>query len=281
MQSNIREKITKTDKKEFNKKNEEKLKELHSPFARRDLNKIIIMRRESSELTKYSANAMLAAKISLINEIASLADVCGADITEVREGIGSDSRIGKAFLFPGPGFGGSCFPKDVSALAGFGSLSRIKPFVLNSILKRNEAQKEVPYQKLHKLLGDESGKTIAIFGLAFKANTDDVRESSSVYLARKLISLGAKLRVHDPKAMGNFKGELKGVDITYTNSIYEAAEGANAIVIMTEWSKFRSPDFKKIFDLMQEPKVVVDARNLWDPKKIREIGFKYDSIGRP
>ncbi|MBS3111953.1 UDP-glucose/GDP-mannose dehydrogenase family protein [Candidatus Woesearchaeota archaeon] len=258
---------------------EEKLKELFEPYGRKDLNKIIVMSRVTSELTKYAANSMLASRVSMMNEISAIADIYGADITKIREGIGSDKRIGKEFLFPGPGFGGSCFPKDVSALAYTGS--SINPVMLQAVLERNILQKQVPFNKLKNLLGPITGKTITVLGLSFKANTDDVRESPSIDLVKRLISHGTIINVYDPQGMPNFKKILSDDSIKYTESIYDAIEGSHAIILMTEWNQFRNPDFEKIFKLMKDPKVIIDSRNLWNPERMRKIGFKYDSIGRP
>ena len=258
---------------------EEKLKELFEPYGRKDLNKIIVMSRVTSELTKYAANSMLASRVSMMNEISAIADIYGADITKIREGIGSDKRIGKEFLFPGPGFGGSCFPKDVSALAYTGS--SINPVMLQAVLERNILQKQIPFNKLKNLLGPITGKTITVLGLSFKANTDDVRESPSIDLVKRLISHGTIINVYDPKGMTNFKKILSDDSIKYTESIYDAIEGSHAIILMTEWNQFRNPDFEKIFKLMKDPKVIIDSRNLWNPERMRKIGFKYDSIGRP
>ena len=254
------------------------LAELHAPFLRSG-HPFLVMSPESSEMTKYVANCCLATKISFINEMANLCERLGADINEVRQGIGHDERIGFQFLHPGVGYGGSCFPKDVSAMAALseqvGSPSRI----LDAVRRVNEAQKALLMAKLVELLdGDLTGKTVAVWGLAFKPRTDDVREAPSLVLIRQLLDAGADVRVFDPEALDNVK-EIFGDSITYCDRAYGTAEGADALAVVTEWQEFRNPDFEVLRRLMN-CRVIVDGRNLYDPAQMRQLGFAYASVGR-
>ena len=253
--------------------------ELYAPFVRTG-NPIIFMDLASAEMTKYAANAMLATRISFMNQIARLCDAVGADVTLVRKGIGSDRRIGPAFLFPGPGYGGSCFPKDVKALIRTGRDCGVSLDVLESVEAANERQKRVLYEKLARQFGGKlRNVTVAVWGLAFKAETDDVRESPALVLAEQLIEAGARVRVHDPAAMETARREL-GDRVTYGGTAYEALQGAAALVIVTEWLEYRNPDFGRIKQALSRP-LIVDGRNLYDPQRLARLGFVYESIGRP
>ncbi len=236
--------------------------ELYAPFVRTG-NPIIFMDVPSAEMTKYAANAMLATRISFMNQIARLCEAVGADVTHVRKGIGTDRRIGSAFLFPGPGYGGSCFPKDVKAVE-----------------VSNERQKRVLFEKLQRHFdGNLDGQTIAVWGLAFKAETDDVRESPALVLVEELLCAGAKVRVHDPAALETARRQL-GDRVTYAGQAYDALQGAAALAIVTEWLEYRNPDFAKIKQLLSR-RLIVDGRNLYDPSRLARLGLTYDSIGRP
>jgi UDPglucose 6-dehydrogenase len=221
---------------------------------------------------------MLATRISFMNEIANLCERVGADVDNVRKGIGTDSRIGSAFLFPGPGYGGSCFPKDVKALVRTASECGMPLRVLTSVEEANEAQKRRLSAKLRELLGDLRGRRIAIWGLAFKPNTDDMREAASLVLIDELLEAGAEVVAHDPVAMHETKRRL-GDRIRYASTNYDALEGADALVIVTDWNEYRHPDFERIKATLKSP-VVVDGRNLYDTRKMASLGFRYASIGR-
>jgi len=255
------------------------LHELYAPFLRNE-NPFLVMSPESAELTKYAANAMLATKISFINEMANICERVGGDINDVRRGIGHDARIGFKFLFPGVGYGGSCFPKDVRELAYKSRSVEHEPSILNAVIETNERQKHVLESKLagHFQQG-LADRVIAIWGLAFKPRTDDIREAPALVLIDWLLSQGAKLQVYDPAAMENVC-RRHGERLTYAASDMQALEGADALVIMTEWPEFRNPDFEKMRTLLREP-VVFDGRNLYSLEQMREDGFTYYSIGRP
>ncbi len=253
--------------------------ELYAPFVRTG-NPIIFMDLASAEMTKYAANAMLATRISFMNQIARLCDAVGADVTLVRKGIGSDRRIGPAFLFPGPGYGGSCFPKDVKALIRTAQDCGVSLDVLDSVETANERQKRVLYEKLARHFGGKlRNVTVGVWGLAFKAETDDVRESPALVLVEQLLEAGARVRAHDPAAMDTARREL-GDRVTYASTAYEALEGAAALVIATEWLEYRNPDFGRIKQALSRP-LIVDGRNLYDPQRLARLGFVYESIGRP
>jgi len=253
--------------------------ELYAPFVRTG-NPIIFMDLASAEMTKYAANAMLATRISFMNQIARLCDVVGADVTLVRKGIGSDRRIGPAFLFPGPGYGGSCFPKDVKALIRTAQDCGVTLDVLDAVEAANERQKRVLYEKLARHFGGKlRNVTVGVWGLAFKAETDDVRESPALVLVEQLLEAGARVRAHDPAAMDTARREL-GDRVTYAATAYEALEGAAALVIATEWLEYRNPDFGRIKQALSRP-LIVDGRNLYDPQRLARLGFVYESIGRP
>lgn len=258
------------------------MKELYAPFVRTN-NPIIIMDVVSAELTKYAANTMLATRVSFMNEISNLCEIVGADINQVRIGMGMDSRIGMSFLFPGIGYGGSCFPKDVQALIKTAKDFGMKLRIPISTEEVNADQKGVITQKIIKHFGKDkiAGKVFGIWGLAFKPKTDDVREAPALRVCRELINLGAKLQAYDPEAMNTFK-EKFGDDpaIMYTQSNYDALTQADALLVCTEWSEFRNPNFEKIQQRLRT-KLIFDGRNIFDPKEMRELGFTYYSIGRP
>jgi UDPglucose 6-dehydrogenase len=251
--------------------------ELYAPFVRTG-KPIIFMDIPSAEMTKYAANAMLATRISFMNEIANLCERVGADVDNVRKGIGSDTRIGPAFLFPGPGYGGSCFPKDVKALVRTASECGVPLRVLESVEEANEAQKHRLFAKLRELLGDVRGRRVAIWGLAFKPNTDDMREAASLVLIDELLAAGATVVAHDPVAMHETQRRL-GDRIEYAKGSYDALDGADALVIVTDWNEYRHPDFGRIKQALKAA-VVVDGRNLYDRRKMQGLGFHYASIGR-
>lgn len=255
----------------------EVLDELYKPFLRTD-RPFIVMGIESAEMTKYVANCMLATKISFINEMANLCERVGADINEVRRGIGHDQRIGFAFLFPGVGYGGSCFPKDVRALIRVAEERGMKTRILETVDGVNNAQKQVLFQKINNYFdGNLQGRTIAIWGLSFKPQTDDVREAPSLVLIEQLLGAGATVRAHDPVAVDNVK-QLFPENVTYCNHHYDALENADALAIVTEWNEFRTPDFGYMKHKMKQA-VVFDGRNLYEPSKLRELGFHYAGIG--
>jgi UDPglucose 6-dehydrogenase len=254
------------------------LRELYEPFVRSG-NPILFMDIPSAEVTKYAANAMLAARIALVNQFAAVCERVGADIEHVRRGIGSDARIGKAFLFPGPGYGGSCFPKDVKALCATGREAGAPLGILEAVEVANGRQKEVPVAKLRDALGALRGRTVAVWGLAFKAQTDDMREAASLVVVEELLAGGATVRVHDPKALEEARRHF-GTRVTYCDHRYDALEGADALIVLTEWQEYRVFDVGRALKLMARP-VMVDARNLYEPVRLREHGFTYASIGRP
>ncbi|MGH7604409.1 MAG: UDP-glucose dehydrogenase family protein [Gemmatimonadaceae bacterium] len=253
--------------------------ELYGPFVRSG-KPIILMDIPSAEMTKYAANGMLATRISFMNEIANLCDKLGANVEFVRRGIGSDSRIGPSFLFPGPGFGGSCFPKDVRALVKTGQECGVSLDVLAGVHSANERQKTILLSKVRRALGgDLKGRRIAIWGLAFKAGTDDMREAPSLILIAALLAEGVSVCAHDPAAMEHTRG-LLGNRIDYAETNYEALVGADALVVVTDWNEYRHPDFERVKRTLKQP-VIVDGRNLYDVERMRELGVRYHSIGRP
>jgi UDPglucose 6-dehydrogenase len=251
---------------------------LYEPFVRQG-NPIIFMDERSAEMTKYAANSYLATRISFMNEIANLCERLGADVDMVRKGMGSDNRIGKRFLFPGVGYGGSCFPKDVQALAKTAQESEYDFKILKAVMHVNDLQKEILSSKILKYFqGDLKGKTIGVWGLAFKPNTDDIREAPALTIISRLLNKGAKIKAYDPEAMENVKS-LFGDKIEFSTNEYEAIEGVDALAIITEWNEFRTPDFERMTQLMNAP-VIFDGRNIYDVKLTRDMGFYYDSIGR-
>ena len=251
--------------------------ELYAPFVRTG-KPIIFMDIPSAEMTKYAANAMLATRISFMNEIANLCERVGADVDNVRKGIGSDGRIGPAFLFPGPGYGGSCFPKDVKALVRTAKECDVPLRVLASVEEANDVQKHRLFDKLKRVLGDLRGRRVAVWGLAFKPNTDDMREAPALVLIDALLQAGAEVVAHDPVAMHEAKRRI-GDRIAYAETNYGALPGADALVIVTDWNEYRHPDFARIKETLKTP-VVVDGRNLYDRRKMAALGFTYASIGR-
>lgn len=254
------------------------LRELYQPFLRTD-KPFLVMSPESAELTKYVANALLATKISFINEMANLCERMGGDINDVRRGIGHDRRIGFSFLFPGVGYGGSCFPKDIRALASMANKLGYVPQILNTIDEINDRQKNVlPLNILEQFDGDVSKKTIAVWGLAFKPKTDDIREAPSLVLISRLLEGGAKIQAHDPEAMDNVR-EIFGNKVTFTEKPMDALDDADALAICTEWDEFRNPNMLEMKQRMTNP-LIFDGRNLYEPNQIREAGFTYYSIGR-
>jgi UDPglucose 6-dehydrogenase len=255
------------------------LEQLYAPFVRTG-NPLIFMDIPSAEMTKYAANAMLATRISFMNQIAQLCEAAGADVTQVRKGIGTDRRIGPAFLFPGPGYGGSCFPKDVAALIASGAVHGVPLDILQAVAAANERQKRVLFDKLARHFANRlGGATVAVWGLAFKAETDDVRDSPALVLVEALLGAGARVRVHDPAALQTARHAL-GDRVTYATHAYAALEGAAALAIVTEWLEYRNPDFDRIKRLLSRP-LIVDGRNLYEPDRLARLGFTYDSIGRP
>jgi len=255
------------------------MSELYAPFVRTG-KPILVMDITSAEMTKYAANGMLAARISFMNEIANLCDKLGANVDFVRKGIGSDSRIGQSFLFPGPGYGGSCFPKDVKALVKMGQACGVPLQVLAAVESANERQKKVLLDKLRGALGDSlRGARVAMWGLAFKAGTDDMREAPALTLIEALLDEGVSICAHDPAA-ANHARALLGNRIDYAETNYEALAGADALVVVTDWNEYRHPDFERVKRTLRQP-VIVDGRNLYDVEKMRELGVRYHSIGRP
>jgi UDPglucose 6-dehydrogenase len=253
--------------------------ELYQPYLRTD-KPLVAMSPESAEMTKYVANALLSTKISFINEIANLCEHVRADINDVRRGIGHDSRIGFAFLFPGVGYGGSCFPKDVRALAALARRHGVAPRILEAVHEVNEHQKSVLFAKLQRhFQGQLDGRVIAVWGLSYKPGTDDIREAPSLVLLEQLLAQGATLRVYDPEAMANVR-RLFGTRLTYCAQRDDALEGADALAIVTEWKQFVHPDFERMKQRMRSP-VIFDGRNLYNPVRMQENGFTYYSIGRP
>jgi UDPglucose 6-dehydrogenase len=254
------------------------LLDLYAPFVRQG-NPIIFMDEKSAELTKYAANSFLATKITFMNEIAQLCERMGADVDMVRKGIGSDERIGKRFLFPGIGYGGSCFPKDVQALAKSANEVNYDFKILEAVMEVNENQKLHLLPKIKAYFNNDlKGKKIALWGLAFKPNTDDIREAPALYIIEELLKAGAIVNAYDPEAMNNVKG-LLGDTITFSERQYDALADADILVIATEWSEFRTPDFEKIISLLKN-KVIFDGRNLFDLQHMEDMGFYYVSVGR-
>ncbi|HKC79744.1 MAG TPA: UDP-glucose/GDP-mannose dehydrogenase family protein [Gemmatimonadaceae bacterium] len=253
--------------------------EVYAPFVRTG-KPILIMDIASAEMTKYAANGMLATRISFMNEIANLCDKVGANVDFVRKGIGSDSRIGQSFLFPGPGYGGSCFPKDVKALVKLAAERDVHLDVLRGVESANERQKLVLVEKVRSALGGAlKGRRIALWGLAFKAGTDDLREAPSLTLIDALLEEGVTICAHDPAALDHAR-VLLGNRIDYAETNYEALAGADALVVVTDWNEYRHPDFRRVKSTLRQP-VIVDGRNLYDVEKMRELGVQYHSIGRP
>jgi UDPglucose 6-dehydrogenase len=253
--------------------------ELYAPFTRQGGNRVLFMDIASAEVTKYAANAMLATRISFMNQIALFCELVGADVNNVRLGIGSDQRIGRAFLYPGPGYGGSCFPKDVKALIRTSDELGLSLDVLKAVEEVNECQKRVVLQKTLRYLGqDLKGKIVGLWGLAFKAETDDMRESPTIPLIDGLLAAGARVQTHDPKATDSAR-MIFGDRVMYAADPYSAAHGVDALIVMTEWLVYRNPDFERVRKLVRRP-LLVDGRNLYDPERMASLGFEYHGIGR-
>jgi UDPglucose 6-dehydrogenase len=257
----------------------EMMGELYAPFTRQGGNRILFMDIASAELTKYAANAMLATRISFMNQMALFCELVGADVNQVRLGIGSDQRIGRAFLYPGPGYGGSCFPKDVKALIRTSEELGLSLEVLKAVEQVNECQKLVVLEKALRYLGQNlTGKIVGIWGLAFKAETDDMRESPAIPLIEGLLAAGARVQTHDPKATDSAR-LIFGDRVMYAADPYSAAHGADALAVMTEWLVYRNPDFERVRKLVRRP-LLIDGRNLYDPDRMATLGFEYHGIGR-
>ena len=257
----------------------EHMKEIYEPFTRTDA-PVLVMDNRSAEMTKYAANALLATRISFMNEVANLCERVGANVNLVRRAVGADRRIGAAFLFPGVGYGGSCFPKDVQAMIKTAEEYGLDSSLLRAVDAVNDRQKHVLVQKAKARYGhDLTGRTFAIWGLSFKPRTDDMREAPSLTVVEGLLSAGARVRVHDPEALREARHYF-GDRVTYYEINYDALEGADALLIVTEWNEFRRPDFARMKSLLREP-VIFDGRNLYDPEEMRDLGFVYGSIGRP
>ena len=255
------------------------MQKLYEPFVRQG-NPIYFMDERSAEMTKYAANSYLATRITFMNEIANLCEKLGANVDSVRIGMGSDSRIGKRFLFPGIGYGGSCFPKDVQALAKTAEENGYDFQILNAVMRVNERQKAILTQKMRAFYkGNLAGKTIAVWGLAFKPNTDDIREAPALVIIDELLHAGANIQAFDPEAMGHV-GAIYGNKITFGKTMYEVLDGADCLAVMTEWSEFRTPDYDRMWTLLKT-KTIFDGRNLYDLETMAEMGVHYDSIGRP
>jgi UDPglucose 6-dehydrogenase len=262
-----------------NQEAREVMAELYAPFTRQGGNRILFMDIASAEVTKYAANAMLATRISFMNQMALFCELVGADVNHVRLGIGSDQRIGRAFLYPGPGYGGSCFPKDVKALIRTSEELGLSLDVLKAVEQVNECQKQVVLQKTLRYLGsDLTGKNIGIWGLAFKAETDDMRESPAIPLVEGLLEAGARVQTHDPKATDSAR-LIFGDRVMYAADPYSAAHGVDALLVLTEWLVYRNPDFERVRKLVRRP-LLIDGRNLYDPDRIAALGFEYHGIGR-
>jgi UDPglucose 6-dehydrogenase len=254
------------------------MEQLYEPFVRQG-NPIIFMDERSAEMTKYVANSYLAARISFMNDVANLCERLGCDVDLVRKGVGSDARIGKRFLFPGIGYGGSCFPKDVKALAKAAADAGYDMQILNAVMNVNERQRTILVKKIEQYYqGHLEGKTVALWGIAFKPNTDDIREAPSLYIIKELLKRGVKISVYDPEAMNNLK-KIFGEEIHCCPDMYTCLAGADALLILTEWSLFRTVDFEKMASLMKE-KVIFDGRNLYNTEQVEAHGFYYESIGR-
>lgn len=255
------------------------MKDLYTPYIS-DEKALIFMEEKSAELTKYAANAFLALKISFMNELANLSEILGADIDDVRQGIGTDQRIGTRFLYSGIGYGGSCFPKDVQALAKMSEESKYDFKILNAVMGVNKLQKKILVGKLDALFGDDyQGKKIAIWGLAFKPDTDDIREAPALEIVHSLLEKGAKIAVYDPEAMENVKN-IFGDKIQYEKNPYDTLDYADALLVLTEWEEFNKPDLGRIKSLLKEP-VIMDGRNMYSLAEMQRYGFHYESIGRP
>ncbi len=256
----------------------ETMKELYSPFVRTN-NPVLVMSKRSAEMTKYVANSLLATRISFMNEIANMCDSVGADVHDIRVGIGSDRRIGSSFLFPGAGFGGSCFPKDIRALQKTAIANGVELRVLKAVTDVNLDQKKLLVRKVTDHFGENlNGFTIGVWGISFKPNTDDIREAPALTVIKGLLERGATIAAYDPQAMEN-ASEVLGDSVRYASSVYDAVTGADAMVLVTEWTEFREPDFPRMAEIMKQP-VIFDGRNVFNPDKLRKLNFTYFGIGR-
>ncbi len=256
----------------------ETMSELYSPFVRTN-NPVLVMSKRSAEMTKYVANSLLATRISFMNEIANMCDSVGADVHDIRVGIGSDRRIGSSFLFPGAGFGGSCFPKDIRALQKTAIENGVELRVLKAVTDVNRDQKKLLVGKVTSYFGDDlRGLTIGVWGISFKPNTDDIREAPALTIIKGLLERGAAIAAYDPQAMKN-ASEVLGDSVRFASSVYDAVTGADALVLVTEWTEFREPDFPRMAEIMSQP-VIFDGRNVFNPGKLRKLGFTYFGIGR-
>ena len=256
----------------------ETMSELYSPFVRTN-NPVLVMSKRSAEMTKYVANSLLATRISFMNEIANMCDSVGADVHDIRVGIGSDRRIGSSFLFPGAGFGGSCFPKDIRALQKTAIENGVELRVLKAVTDVNQDQKKLLVGKVTSHFGDDlKGLTIGVWGISFKPNTDDIREAPALTVIKGLLERGAAIAAYDPQAMKN-ASEVLGDSVRFASSVYDAVTGADAMVLVTEWTEFREPDFPRMAEIMRQP-VIFDGRNVFNPGKLRKLGFTYFGIGR-
>ncbi len=252
--------------------------DLYAPFVRTG-NPILFMDNESAEMTKYTANGLLAARISFMNEIALLCDAVGADVDQVRLGVGSDQRIGYPFLFPGVGYGGSCFPKDVRALVQTGAEHGIEMKMLAATDEVNQRQKTIIPQRIRERFGEDlTGRTFGVWGLAFKPRTDDVREAPALVIVENLLEAGAAVKVYDPEALETARAEL-GERVTYCSENYACCQDADALIVVTEWNEFRRPDFERIKEMLARP-LIFDGRNIFDPQRMSEMGFEHVSMGR-
>ena len=252
------------------------MKDLYSPLYLIET-PFIITNVPTAEMIKYASNTFLAAKVSFINEIANICEKVGADVHQVAKGMGLDRRIGPKFLHPGPGFGGSCFPKDTKAIIQMASNHGYRFEIANAVLRTNRRQRELMISKIEKTMGDIEGKTIGVLGLSFKPNTDDIREAPAIYIIRQLLKKGAKVKAYDPAAIENAKAILPQVE--YGEDAYQVAQGADGLVLVTEWNQFRILDLKRILQLMKSP-VMIDLRNVYEPNKMRRLGFRYTCVGR-
>jgi UDPglucose 6-dehydrogenase len=260
----------------------ETLRELYSVFVIDDPAKLFIVDRRSSELIKYGSNAMLATRISFMNEMSRLCEEVGADVDNVRRGMGADPRIGRKFLWAGPGYGGSCFPKDVAALVRTGDAHGVSLEILKSVTKANESQKQLSANKVVDYFGGNlRGKNIAVWGLAFKPGTDDVREAPALTIIETLLKAGAKVTAHDPQGRDNFSREIGShTGLSYVSNAYDAVKDSDALILVTEWSEYKRPNFEKIATSMRS-KTIFDLRNQWSFKQLKEMGFHYQAVGRP
>ncbi|HET7603669.1 MAG TPA: UDP-glucose/GDP-mannose dehydrogenase family protein [Gemmatimonadales bacterium] len=254
------------------------LNELYAPYTRRGGDRILFMDPASAELTKYAANAMLATRVSFINQIAALCEAVGADVAMVRNGIGSDRRIGRAYLYPGPGSGGSCFPKDLQALIHTAERLGVEPDLLRAVEQVNHRQRNSIVEKVRRAAGGLDGRTVTVWGLAFKAETDDIRESPAMALIDCLLDSGARVQAHDPKAMPAVRARY-GDRVALADDPYAVLAGADALAVMTEWLMYRTPDFSRIAREMRHP-AIVDGRNLYDPVRVAQAGIRYSGVGR-